>query len=457
MTQTKNTKTTRSLSKSLGTASLLSLAVAGANVANAMEMDWGAEYRATAFALQSDSYEAGGRNNTDTDNGLAHLIRLKGDLKHESGVSLHTSIEVAGDRWRGDDRKYTGTGADDTTDAYNTTGAYNGGNRGDNVRLDLGYVTVPLEATGGFIRVGRQAANWNNCLLVCDDRRDRILTVTPTAIGSIIALYDRRQDTARAQNEDNGDMISLGLVTKLGDFNAGFLWVHWFKNFEGNVGTPEAAGGQRSYVLQDAHIISPYLDGTIADGAVRLAGGFNYVGQGAVEGPAADLYFQEDTFSYYLRAGTDAGPVTLDLQYVAAQDGGLISNGFDTYSSLISNNPESTANPTSVYGMGSAFGRTDFDESLIIARAGFDVSPTLNLSASIGNMTVDNGTNDDSSMVYDARATYKLSDNVTTFATVGMLAENEVGSLSENDLAGADVTGGFEDVVATSLNLVVNF
>jgi len=32
-----------------------------------------------------------------------------------------------------------------------------------------------------------------------------------------------------------------------------------------------------------------------------------------------------------------------------------------------------------------------------------------------------------------------------------------VGSLSANGLAGAGVTGGFEDVVATSLNLVVNF
>lgn len=449
MAQRKETQTnTRVLTKSLGTASILSLAIAGANVANALETDLSVEYRATAFALQSDSYEGADRFDSDTDNGLGHLLRVKANIKHESGVALYTSVELAGDRWNGDQRGYTGTGS---------TGAFNQANKGDNVRLDLGYAQIPLNDSGAILRVGRQAANWNNCLLVCDDRRDRILSITPTAIGSVIALYDRRADSTRAENQDNGDMVSAGLVTKLGDFNAGFLWVHWLKNFEGSAATPPANGGAAPYSLQDVHIISPYVDGTVADGAIRLAAGFNYVGSGEVEAGVDDVVFTGDSWSQYLRAGTDAGPVALDLQYVGTQDGGLISSGFDTYSSAINNNPESTSSSTSIYTMGNGSGLVDDEERLIIARAAFDLSPQLKIHAAVGQLNVDNGSDDDSSMVYDLQAHYQLSEAVKTWATVGMITENDVGSLTANGLGGAAVDGGFDDVLATSLNMSVMF
>ena len=38
-------------------------------------------------------------------NGFGHLIRVKGNfLDEDTGISVYTSVEVAGDRWTGDDR-----------------------------------------------------------------------------------------------------------------------------------------------------------------------------------------------------------------------------------------------------------------------------------------------------------------------------------------------------------------
>lgn len=496
--------TSRPLTKALGTASILGMAIAGANFANAIQTDFGVEYRATAFAVQNEAADEG-TYDSDTDDGLAHLIRLKGNFKHESGVSLITSVELAGDRWTGDGRRGTGTG---------NLGAYNSGNTGDNVRLDLGYIQVPLG--GNLLRVGRQAANWNNCFLVCDDRRDRISGIFPTSIGTVVALYDRRQDTARNQNQDDGDMVAAGLVTKVADMDAGFLWVHWLKDYEGGVadpgfptsaevqlvfnptnnpalppnGTPvsqvpggysgptttinQPLGGEGAagaYVLQDVHLISPYINGSLGD-ALDFSLGFNYVFNGGVEAQDTDSpdtvnsvfpmedndqYFTESSWSQYVRLGTSVGVADLDFQYVGTQDGGLVSSGFDTYASAINSNPESTASAASVYTMGSGLGRKDFDETLFIGRATFNVTPQFKLMGSVGHLNIDSGDDDDSSMVYDLQAHYQVNDVVKTWLTAGMLTDNEVGSLSGNNLAGVGGDWENDDALSVTANLSVNF
>lgn len=441
--------TSRPMTKALGTASILSMAIAGANMANALETDFGVEYRATAFALQNEAPVEG--YGSDTDDGLAHLIRLKSNFKHESGVSLITSIELAGDRWRGDDR--------DTQTA--DLGAFNPGNTGDNVRLDLGYVQMPFG--NNIIRVGRQASNWNNCFLVCDDRRDRVLGLFPTSIGNVLALYDRRQDTTRNQNQDDGDEIALGLATRAAGMDMGALWIHWFKNYEGDLlaptgeETPAGEPGAVPYVVQGVHIISPYISGNLVD-TVDFTVGFNYVFNGSVEAPGAtDQYFTEPSWSQYVRLGTSVGIADLDFQYVGAQDGGLISSGFDTYSSVVNTNPESTANAASLYTMGGTFGLKDYDERLFIGRASFDVTPQLKVMGSVGHLTIDNGNDDDSSMVYDVQAHYQINEAVKTWLTAGMLTKNDVGRLSGNSLASVGGDWENDDAIAVTANLSVSF
>lgn len=429
--------TSRPLTKALGTASILGMAIAGANFANAIQTDFGVDYRAQAFVVDSEAF--GGSSDTDT--GLANLLRLKANFKHEdSGVSLHTSIELAGDRWSGDTRTYT-TASDD---------AYNASNRGDNVRLDTAFVRIPY-GNGAVVNVGRQATSWNNCFLVCDDRRDRINTVIPTSLGVVVLGYDRRQDLDSFYNADNGDMVNAGLITKIGGFTTGLLYVHWLENTD-DLAAPNA------YAIPGMHLFSPYVSGKLTD-TVSLDVGMNWQGSAARDAGNGTIYSDSST-AEYLRLGFDLDMVDLGFQVIGAQDGGLISGGFDTFSSVINNNPESTANPTSLYQMGGVkAGLEDFDEYIVAARAGFDVSPRLTLTGAVGMLNVDDGTDDDSSMFYDLQASYMVNEAVTTSATWGMLTKNDVGTTRGNTLVPGSGGASFEDddLMAASLNVNVKF
>jgi hypothetical protein len=163
--------------------------------------------------------------------------------------------------------------------------------------------------------------------------------------------------------------------------------------------------------------------------------------------------------------GADVGMFELKAQYVGTWDGGLISSGFDTYSSMINSSPESTANPTSLYRMGGGLGRQGFDESLYIGSVAMNVTEKFALRGAVGFLDVEapvaaGGTDSDTSTVYDLQASYQLNEAVRTWATLGMLKENDVGALAGNGLVGGTPnSGSFADdrVIAGSVNLGVAF
>ncbi|MCK7545315.1 hypothetical protein MLC59_14195 [Marinobacter bryozoorum] len=435
--------TSRPLTKALGTASILGLAIAGANFANAIQTDFGVTYQADAFYIDGDAY-----GNDGSGNGLANLLRLKADFKDENtGVSLHTSIQLAGDTWSGDSREDAGLG-------YNSDG-------NENVTLDLGYVQIPIG--GNLLRVGRQASNWNNCFLSCDDRRDRVTFLAPTSIGTFIALYDRRNDDIGGNtvfdSADSGDAFSGIWVTKLGEMNLGILYYHYFKNTEGP-----------GFGFQNTHIFSPYLTGALTDN-VNFATGFNWMGGNDNsdgnsffgDGTNAFGLESDDGWSGYVRLDGDVGAMNWGLQYVGVIDGGIIANGYDTYSSILNNSPDSTQNPTSLVSMGRALGTQDYDEHLVIGKLGFNVTPKLTVTGAVGWFSADNGQQDldDTSMIYDLSAAYQINDAVTTVASLGYMTENE-GMLSfgnGNNVSGVGTPADFanEDLMAANVGIRVQF
>ncbi|ASK35657.1 hypothetical protein [Alloalcanivorax mobilis] len=429
------------LGQAIGLCSVVGAAALLSPTAHALKTDFGMEYRATAFASGSDAFETLGGSDSDT--GFGQLIRVKGNfLDEETGISVYTSVELAGDRWTGDDRKY-GTTNDQS---FNST------SRGDNVRLDLGYLQIPVGHT--VFRVGRQATSYNNCFLVCDDRRDRIIMIQPfSKTLSVVLGYDRRQDSTPFEHQDNGDMMNLGVITKLGDWDLGLLYVKWMNNYEGTVGVAPTP-----YVLQNVDLFSGYLSGDLL-GLAKATVGFNYFMNGNVENPVDNVYFTDKSPSAYLRLTQSFGVIDAGLQYVTSKDGGLISPGFDTYSSLINSNPEATASATSMYRMGGTLGREDFDENLIIGKATWNLTPKFAITGAVGNLDIDNGTDSDDSMVYDLQLSYQANKALRTWLSVGMIEKNDAGALTGNDLVGSLAGADFsdDDVKAASLNMSVNF
>ncbi len=450
-----------SLTKAIGLASVFGAATALSPAAQALKTDFGVEYRATGFYAQSDAFDTNTDFTSDEDNGFAHLIRVKSDfLDEDTGISLHTSVELAGDRWVGDNRGYTPTNGQ----------AFNAANKGDNVRLDLGYVQMPFGHT--VLRVGRQATSYNNCFLVCDDRRDRVLLIQPfSKTFQVLAIYDRRQDTQTFANHDNGDQFVLGFVSKPMGLDVSALYIKYLNNYEGDFSAPPTAGQATPYAIAGGDLFSGYVSGDVGELA-KATVGFNHFSNGGVENdlttPAQDGdFFTDASLSQYLRFEGSVGVLDWGVQFVGAQDGGLISSGFDTYSSLINSNPENTANPTSLYNMGGLLGLEDYDQQVIAGKLTWNVSPKLAVTGAVGQLDIDNpglsaNPNDsvsDDSMFYDLQVSYQVNKSLRTWVTYGILEENEAGALSGNNLLGALPSADFsqDDVQAASVNLAVSF
>ncbi|MCQ4320124.1 hypothetical protein [Stutzerimonas stutzeri] len=238
--------------------------------------------------------------------------------------------------------------------------------------------------------------------------------------------------------------------------------MHWFDNHSGSIvlDQDEPGGFRTAYALQDVDILSPYAKGPVA-GLFDLEVGANWVANGKVEGAEEGNYFKDDAWSEYVRIGKAFGPLQVNLQYVGSQKGGLISSGFDTYSSMINSSPESTNEPTSLYTMGNSLGRDDFDENLFIARLGYEVTPKLQLFGAVGSLNIDSpNAGSDTSMVYDLQARYQINKTLRTWVTLGMLEKNDAGRLSGNSVVGATPSGGLfedDDVIAGSPNIGASF
>jgi len=427
---------------------ILGLAAPAAQ-AQALDLDYdvGAEYRATAFYVQSDAMDGGGSYDSDNDNGLAHLLRVKGTVKdQESGVSLHASIELAGDRWSGDVRDYETTAGR----------SYNRGSRSDNVRLDQTYVQIPVG--DAIARIGRMSASFNNCFLVCDDRRDRVLVMLPTDKLTLISVYDRRADTSSFFNQDNGDLLAFGGAGKVAGWTAELIYIHWFNNFNGDFSDPAAEGAPNPFVLQDLDLFSGRLAGSLGD-VVDMTLGATWTANGKADLADNGQFFVGQSWSGYFRIGKELGALSLDTQYVATRDGGLISPGFDTYAGTINNNPDATNSPNSLYRMGGAYGLEDLDEDLIIARVGYQLTPEFDIAFAAGQLSISTASADDESMVYDLSVGYQATDRVRISSRIGLLEANNQGSLASNSLVGSLPTKSFaeDDLLTASVNLSVDF
>jgi len=453
--------------------------------ASALETNLGVNYLATGFYVESDSFDPGpqptGPNgqaldpeteDTDSDNGFAQLLRIKADLRDEkTGIEVHTSLEVSGDRFSGQDRPdQTITGRQ----------AFNTNSNGDNVRLDQAFIDVPFDYF--LLRLGRQESNWNNCFLVCDDRRDRALLLT-SAFGVVpFFAYDRTSDNTGFNNQGNGDEIFTGVIAPIGDWELGFLYVHFFNNFSGDLvdtdpalidtdgdGVPDSAvpgstgtGPRNINPQSNLNIVSPYVQGSL--GPVKIATGANYAEGNNVRNnvtPESGDIFTDSAWSEYFRVGIALDIFELNAQYVGTQDGGLVDAGFDTYSSLINSNPDATNRPTSVYRMGGFNGREGFDEDLFIGSVTVNVNDKWSLRGAVGSLDIDAGNaGSDSSTVVDFESSYQINDILRTWATLGMLEENDVGVLSGNSLIGSlpnDGSFAADRVIAGAVYLGAEF
>ncbi len=357
---------------------LIALAAAAAisPAAFAGDVSWGGDANVEGYLNRTENND--GETTVDT-RGYTNRIRLKGTFKTDGNVSVNTRLILQDSAWEGDAHSgVQGEYQDSANDA---------------VALDYGYIQAPI--AGWTFRFGRQVANWANCFLTCDDRRDRMLAMKRFGGTTVILLNDKRAGgTANvAATTVAGATTQTGSVTEVntwvdanadGIVDAGEVTTTYtadtttavtttdpgsttnyderYDKGEGDLYAAAAVGvvkgwqwgllvgkwiGEQSYNLDEVYAISPFVKGKA--GPVKLQAAINILGGGNEDGAA---FFTDTATSAYIKAGMEVGSVMLEGQAIIVDGGGLVAGGFDSFSMLISNDADNNASNTRVAQIG---------------------------------------------------------------------------------------------------------
>ena len=404
---------------------LVALAAAAAisPAAFAGDVSWGGDANVEGFSLINDLDSTA---TTDVkERGYSQRIRLKGTFKTDGNVSVNTRLILNDSYWTGDNQ---GSTNNTVTGVYETS-------TNDAVAVDYGYIQAPI--VGWTFRFGRQVANWANCFLTCDDRRDRILAMKRIGGTTVILLNDKRASSTNDETSPNGegDLYVAAAVGVVSGWQWGLLGGIW--------------KGEESYILDDVFSLSPYVKGKI--GGVKLEGAVNILGGGN----SSYALFSDTGISAYLKAGMELGTINLEAQGIIVSDGGLIAGGFDTFTMLVNNNADNNQSNTNVQNIGglgkygaSYYGYAD-DEWMIGARVSTKMGK-IGLKASATYMALDNdyaGYQEDWTLwTIDGGVTYAVAKTTELYLNAAF------GGLDDETTANAD-----RDYSAATLGINTTF
>lgn len=434
---------------------LMALAAAAAIAplaANAAEVTWGGEYAVQYFARQERAIVAPATGTIQDSEGFFQTLRIKPTFKLENNISLVTSITLYQNNWLGDHR-FTGV----TNHAGLGVGGIGSvaGDGSERMQLDLGYLQMPL--AGGTLRVGRQAASWGHEFGGSNDRRDRILYMKRLGSVTGIAIYDKRREGSLVEPKDDGNMWLLAAIGN----TAGWLWgvdlAYWDgkENADINAGVI-GTGNFNAYWLKKVFTVQPFFKGKIG-GKVELSGAANFMsGDGYANGVtrnwANDGVWANDSLAYFVKAGMEMGKVKLEGQLAQVIDGGLVGNGWDSFSSLINNTNDNDPNPINIATLG-GLGDDKDDQMLVAIRATAAVADGLTIKGALGWFEKKNDhaatSNKASEMFADLGVEYAMSKEVTLFATYGMIMGDEAPVVATNQSRGdATIGAGYSAYAA---------
>lgn len=362
--------------------------------------------------------------NGDDDNGFSQLYRIKLDVTSKEGVSFHAREIYSGSRWTGDSHANVSGDVNNTSVTENgLLGSGQGG--GDAASLDYGYVQY---TKGNFsFSAGRQISNWGFNLVDSDARYDRFLVIQKVGGVSLLGIWDRRADTTPWDDNDNGDRLAVAAIGSNSGWFWGVLYSHWY--------------GGDGYNLRNVDLLSPMVKGKVA--GITITSALNYMGEGADSGGSfgdsgSGALFQNACWSGFLRLGYQIGPVYLEGQGAFVNHGGLVAQGFDTFSSIINNSLKNDQNPTSIIDFG-GYGYDGDNQTIFAVRASYQVVKDLTLQTSLGYLSQDafvgqpaigaafphnnafTRASDLSGTFFDLQAHYKLTSYAELFATFGII------------------------------------
>lgn len=327
--------------------------------------------------------------------GYAQLFRIKVDAENSDGVAIRTRTVLSGDKWAGDTAENGVSG--------NSSNSLNGGNPS---RLDYAYIEVPL-MNQWKARAGRQEANFSDCFNTCDDRRDRLMLYKFYGNYLPALLFDKRNEGDIDKEGDDGDMYAAALFHIHPVHEWALLYATWINDDD-------------SYVLDGVHNFSPYYKYKGKNLTAFFV--WNWLGQGTASSWYSGHHNSFATkLEYQFHDHFD-----ISFHGMLSEDGGLVADGYDTYSFVINNDPDNNRSNSRLIrmgGFGSFTGGAADDEHLYISRLRYN-NDKLKVALAIGRAREYKSSTEQDLMIYDLQAHYQFSKSTLFRAGIALVRED---------------------------------
>jgi hypothetical protein len=258
--------------------------------------------------------------------------------------------------------------------------------------------------------------------LTSDDRRDRIQVLKIEQRGFWAFVYDKRYEGVLANGRDDLDMFSVNYYGKTDHFNFALQTGYWTST--------------TSYSLKDLKQFTPQIDG--------IFWGVNYnfyytILTGGSSSPAA--IYPHTHQSTALVLSKNFNDLKLSYQSIFTFHGGLIAGGYDTFSSIVNNNPDHHQSSVALRSIGFGFGRDAANEQMHVVKLGTSLTPSIlaTLSAGVARLYVWAATiansKIESNQLIDATLKYSIAKNLSLDTSFGKFYgdnSNSAGSLTLN-------------------------
>jgi hypothetical protein len=395
-------------------------------------------------------------------------VRLQPVFQIAEGLSFTTRVDALEKQWgqtdwrtgvddRSNSRRELGNAAIRTTVAtapappVTYTGVFYGGNPKiqENIEFERAYVT--FNTAIGMFDVGYQSSGkWGTDFGDDENSRPRIKFTTQMGPLTLLAIYEKTFESDTSLNggvlttnattaavtttypyagkvDADDESIALAAIYNFKGGNTGFLYKYAYNN-SNRVLTANSS--------QYAHIMAPYLKATF--GPVYVEAEVNYIiGKYAKQDTAGVADVDFDRLGAYIKGQANMGPAYFGGLYLySSGDDGSDATKYktgpvttDMNPALIMANDElgtwlnAGTVQLSKYGAGLSSGKVNLH--MIQAYGGFNPSPKLNTEISFTTGKADkkpaNFVSDVYGMEFDAKATYKIYDNLSYMVGMGYL------------------------------------
>lgn len=345
------------------------------------------------------------------------FFRLNLDAKPDNELTIKTGLVLSGNTWEGDNHATTATS---TGVEHRALGS------GDTTRLD--HASLDYVKNGYVTTIGRVAVTSPGSFLTSDDRRDRVqvLKFMPTGLWAFV--YDKRSEGTLANSRDDLDMFSVNYYGKAEWFNYAIQTGYWTS--------------RTTYTLKDLKQFTPQLDGNLLGVHYNLYYTLLFGGATKNTGSAyTSSYYTKSHHAAALVLAKDVANYKVSYQSIVTSHGGLIAGGYDTFSSIVNNNPDYHQSSTNLRNIGSGFGRNDANENMHMFKVSHLCTPDIfaSISAGVAKLYVWNASVAASKFenlkIVDASVKFTLSNALSLDTSYGKFFgdnEDHAGSLTLN-------------------------